>query len=75
MRFYLGETFAAGTSESRQLAMVVALESDGRKAKLRIFDTNEEFIADWNEFQRHRNWQRVVSSDRDQDEGIPGSAL
>ena len=60
MRFYLGETFAASTSDTRQLAMVVALEANGRKAKLPIFDTDEEFTADWAEFQQLRSWQRVL---------------
>lgn len=65
MRFYLGQTFRSERAGRGQLALVVALEGDGQRAKLRVFGTNEEFAADWADFHRHSSWQRVLYSDEE----------
>jgi len=63
MRFYLGEMYEGDFSGGPRQAIVTRLDDDGRKAWLRFFDSNEEFVALFVELLQARKWRRVAWAD------------
>jgi hypothetical protein len=59
MRFYLGETYEGDFPEGARQAIVTGLDDDGRRARLRFFDSNEEFVALFVEFLQGEKWRRT----------------
>ena len=62
MRFYLGETYEGDFPTGVRQAVVTMLEDNGRRARLRYFDSNEEFAALFVELLHGGNWRRVTET-------------
>jgi hypothetical protein len=62
MRFYLGETYEGDFPSGSRRAIVTRLDDGGRRARLRFFDSNEEFAALFVELMQAGKWRRVAEA-------------
>lgn len=61
-RFYPGETYEGDFPEGPRRAIVTRLDDGGRWARLRFFDSNEEFATLFVELLQVGKWRRVVEA-------------